>query len=137
MRTRKKPGKMQPAAEKTAEKSVEQEILEALGEFTEALEQGNLGAHINCRQIKLDLQETAYDSALVKKTRKILGASQPLFAQFLGVSPKTVKAWEQGLNVPHAMACRFMDEIRLNPKFWIGRFQKIAVTKHATQAQAL
>ena len=108
------------------EKSVEQEILEALSEFTAALEKGDVTRHLSCRQIKLNLSPTSYSPGLVKKTRMLLGMSQPLFARFLGVSPKTVKSWEQGFNTPQAMACRFMDEIRLNPKYWLDRFRDSA-----------
>jgi putative transcriptional regulator len=117
--TKKKSGLIEP--------TVENEILEALSEFTEALERGEVFQRFNCRQIKLNLQRTTYSPELVKKTRETLGISQPLFARFLGVSPKTVKAWEQGLNEPHPMACRFMDEIRRNRKYWLTVLKKVAV----------
>jgi DNA-binding transcriptional regulator YiaG len=35
------------------------------------------------------------------------------------VSVKTVRAWEQEVNTPSAMACRFMDKTRRDPKHWI------------------
>jgi putative transcriptional regulator len=108
------------------ERSVEEEIIEALSEFTDALEKGEVTRRLNCRQIRLNLKPTRYSPGLVKQTRKVLGMSQPLFARFLGVSPQTVKSWEQGFNLPHPMACRFMDEIRLNPKYWIERFRASA-----------
>jgi putative transcriptional regulator len=68
---------------------------------------------------------------LVKQTRALLGASQAVFANFLGVSVKTVRAWEQGVNTPSAMACRFMDEIRRDPKHWIARLSEAAVARTA------
>ena len=100
------------------------EIIESLGEFTEALEQGKVGARLTCRKIRLKLVPMQYDRLKVKKTRRILGLSQTLFARFLGVSPKTVRAWEQGVNTPPPIACRFMDEIRGNPKYWQERVQE-------------
>src|SRR5580704_1212617 len=106
---------------KSTEVSVEDEILQALSEFTDALEKGEVVERFNCRRIKLNLVPTHYSPDLVKKTRKVLGVSQMLFARFLGVSAKTVRAWEQGVNVPHKMAGRFMDEIRKNPLYWINR----------------
>jgi putative transcriptional regulator len=127
MNARKEPGELKKV--EPVEQSVEQEILEALGEFTDALEKGEVFKRFTCRQIKLNLVPTEYSPALVKKTRKLLGISQSLFARFLGVSPKTVRAWEQGINIPHPMACRFMDEIRRVPSFWIERLREVTVTQ--------
>src|SRR5579884_3528942 len=87
-----------PAENKSG--SVESEILEALGEFTEALKSGEVSKRLTCRQIKLNLKPTLYNPELVKRTRKLLRVSQALFARFLGISPKTVRSWEQGVNTP-------------------------------------
>jgi putative transcriptional regulator len=114
---------------KAAGPSVESEILEALSDFTGALEKGEVTRRFSCRQITLNLAPTHYSPDLVKKTRKLLGVSQPLFAHFLGVSPKTVRAWEQGVNMPHKMACRFMDEIRRKPGFWTERLREVTVAR--------
>jgi putative transcriptional regulator len=109
------------------------EILQGLGEFVESLEKNEkLGDRFTCRQIELNLQPETYSPAMVKKTRAKLGLSQSLFAQFLGISRKTVSAWEQGINTPNDMACRFMDEIRRNPKYWIERFRESARAKALT-----
>ena len=48
---------------------------------------------------------------------------------FLGVSVKTVQAWEQGLQTPPKMACRFMDEIRHDPEHWIERLKEAICVK--------
>jgi putative transcriptional regulator len=107
--------------------SVESEILEALGEFTDALKKGEVTRLLTCRQVKLDLKPAVYGPELVKKTRRLLKVSQALFARFLGVSPKTVRSWEQGINTPSPMACRFMDEIRRAPDYWIERLRGAVV----------
>lgn len=110
--------------------SVGERILARLKGFDEALKNGEaIADKFTCRRVVLDLPPTPYDPDLVKETRKILGASQAMFAQFLGVSVKTVRSWEQGINVPNDMACRFMDEIRRNPKYWLERFLGALVTK--------
>ncbi len=114
---------------KPAANSVEREILEALADFTDALKKGEVRERFTCRRIELSLEPTPYSPELVKKTRRVLGVSQALFARFLGVSPKTVRAWEQGVNMPHPMACRFMDEIRLVPSHWTERLRQLAVVK--------
>lgn len=77
-----------------------------------------------CRTFVLDLEPASYNPNDVKSTRKLLSASQGMFAKFLGVSIKTVRAWEQGTNTPSDMACRFMDEIRRNPDYWRSRLRE-------------
>jgi len=77
----------------------------------------------------LDLRPTAYSPELVKATRKSLRASQKVFAELLGVSVKTVCAWEQGINTPQDVACRFMDEIRHDPSYWLKRIKESAIVK--------
>lgn len=109
--------------------SVEDEILEALSEFTDALKKGEVSKRFTCRQLKLDLNTTSYSPELVKTTRRLLKVSQTLFARFLGVSPKTVRSWEQGINTPSSMARRFMDEIRRSPGYWMERLRESAVTQ--------
>lgn len=110
--------------------SVANRIVTRLQGFTEALEKGEkISDKFTCRRVTLNLRPTRYNSALVKKTRKLLGLSQTLFAQFLGVSPKTIRAWEQGFNVPNDMACRFMDEIQRKPQYWLERLCEAAEAK--------
>ncbi len=125
MRTQKTP---QKTGGRTARRSVESEILEALADFTDALKKGEVRARFTCRQVRLKLEPTSYGPELVRQTRKVLGVSQLLFARFLGVSAKTVRAWEQGVNIPHPMACRFMDEIRYSPEHWTERLRQLLVT---------
>jgi putative transcriptional regulator len=110
--------------------SVGAQIVQGLQGFADALEKKEpIAAKFTCRVVELDLRPTPYDPAQVRQTRLLLQASQAVFARFLGVSVKTVRAWEQGVNMPNDMACRFMDEIRFNPEYWIERLQKAAVAK--------
>ncbi|MBI1904374.1 MAG: transcriptional regulator [Planctomycetia bacterium] len=105
-------------------------IIERLTEFTEALEsRDDLSARFTCRKVALNLEPTRYNSKLVKQTRRILGASQAIFARFLGVSVDAVQAWEQGDHAPSQLAARFMDEIRHNPNYWRQRFSEVAVAR--------
>jgi len=111
--------------------TVGQEIASRLQGFEKALKSKEaISERFTCHRVILNLQPTPYDPALVKKTRReVLGISQHLFAQFLGVSPKTIRAWEQGVNIPNDMACRFMDEIRSNPGYWRKRLRSVAIVK--------
>ena len=105
-------------------KSLGGEIVESLREFAEALENDEvISEKFTCRRVIVDLEPKAYDPADVQATRSLLLASQPVFARFLGVSPKTVRSWEQGTARPSDMACRFMDEIQRNPEYWRERLR--------------
>ena len=99
----------------------EKKIVSRLANFNKALKEGKVAQEFTCRTRVLDLQPQKYGPNDVIKTRKMLGASQVVFAQFIGVSAKTVRAWEQGVNPPNDIACRFMDEIRFNIDYWRKR----------------
>lgn len=102
-------------------------LIDGLESFADSLEAGeDVTAKFNCHKVVLDLQPTPYSKELVKKTRNLLKTSQSIFAQFLGVSVRTVQAWERGEKTPSDMACRFMDEIRTKPEYWQKRFLELA-----------
>lgn len=56
-----------------------------------------------------------YKSDEIKIIRKRLNLSQNLFAMALGVSKKTVEAWESGRNIPQGPAQRILFIIQNNP----------------------
>ena len=113
------------------EKTLGELLAEGFEEFADALQSDKRAAaeEFTCHKISLELQPTAYDPTLVRETRQLLKASQSVFAKFLGVSVKTVRAWEQGNNVPRDATCRLMDEIRHNPKYFQKRMSELAVRK--------
>lgn len=118
--------------------SVGAKIIEGLGEFTEALEDGrSVTKQFTCRTVVLDLIPVPYSPEKVVATRRLLRSSQGIFAQFLGVSMKTVRAWEQGKNTPSDLACRFMDEIQRNPDFWRKRLMDSVTIKRGTTAHGV
>jgi putative transcriptional regulator len=82
-------------------------------------------ASVTRRDAVLTVPVSDYDGAGVRAVRDALGASQNVFADFLGVSLRTIQAWEQGINSPQPIACRFLDEIRLNPEFWRARLRSM------------
>jgi putative transcriptional regulator len=114
-------------ANRQKSKSLGDRIIGALKEFAEAVEAGeDLEKRFTCRTIRLNLKPRAYSPQLVKKTRQLLGTSQAIFAEFLGVSASAVQDWEQGVKPPHGSACRLMDEIRTNPDYWIRRLKELS-----------
>lgn len=57
-----------------------------------------------------------YKPEEIKKIRTDLGMTQTLFAGFLGVSPKTVEAWEAGRNIPNGPTRRILSMVERDPK---------------------
>ena len=49
-----------------------------------------------------------YGAEEVKRIRTTVGMSQKLFASYMGVSDKTVEAWEAGTNHPSGAASRLL-----------------------------
>ena len=49
-----------------------------------------------------------YSSVQVKNIREKIGLTQKLFAKYLGVSTKTVEAWEAGRNKPSGPSNRLL-----------------------------
>ena len=49
-----------------------------------------------------------YDNVQIKRIRSKVGMTQVLFADYIGVSCKTVEAWEKGTNRPKGAACRLI-----------------------------
>jgi DNA-binding transcriptional regulator YiaG len=115
---------------KAKKASVGARIIQGLEEFVETLEKKEpVAAKFTCRVVELDLRPTPYGPERVKSTRKLLNVSQAVFARLLGVAVNTVRAWEQGVNTPQDVACRFMDEIRRNPAYWVKRLKESTVVK--------
>ena len=52
-----------------------------------------------------------YEADEVKKIRNSTGMSQKIFASYMGVSDKTVEAWEAGTNHPSGAASRLLSMI--------------------------
>ena len=49
-----------------------------------------------------------YDNKQIREIRNSVGMTQVLFADYMGVSCKTVEAWEKGTNHPTGTACRLI-----------------------------
>jgi putative transcriptional regulator len=111
----------------TAKKRVGARIIEGLTEFTEALESGApLERVLTGHTVKLDLKPGRYTPHQVRAIRRLIGASQFVFAEYIGVAVATVRAWEQGTNRPSGAAARLMDEIRSDPAHWRARLRAAA-----------
>ena len=52
----------------------------------------------------------------IKLLRQEMGMTQVMFAAVVGVSPKTVEAWESGKNSPDGAARRMMSILKRDPQ---------------------
>ncbi len=118
------------SAKRDNEKTVGSDVADRLKRFTESLESiddiDDLPKRFTCHTIKLNLEPESYDSKDVKNVREMLYASQAIFAEFLGVSARTVQDWEQGITPPGGAACRLMDEIKRDTEYWLSRLKELS-----------
>ena len=98
--------------------SVSESIMQGL---TEALDYQQ--AKIHARKTRLTIKPVdTFNSNDIKQIRQRTGLSQVMFAGSLGVSPKTVEAWENGRNKPEGASRRLLEIVRDDPEF-LKRFQ--------------
>ncbi len=113
----KRPTKLSPKGAK---------IVASLERFRDAIEAGApIEQRYTVRRVKLNLTPRPFGPAEIKGIRAMMGVSQPIFGQFLGVDVKTVRSWEQGRRVPSGMACRFLEEIQAAPEHWQSRLEAV------------
>lgn len=55
-----------------------------------------------------------YDSTAVKRIRTNNNLTQNLLAKYIGVSKKTVEAWESGRNTPNGPSSRLLEMLDTN-----------------------
>ena len=55
-----------------------------------------------------------YNALKIKEIRNSLNLTQMIFAEVLGVSIKTVEAWESGRNNPQGPASRFLQMLEMD-----------------------
>ena len=82
----------------------------ALSEY----EKGNLKANTRTLSV-IPIEE--FTPSEINDIRKSVGMTQVLFAKYLGVSLKTVEAWEAGRNQPSGTACRLLAITKKDPMF--------------------
>ena len=94
-------------------KSLGQELISSLNEAL-----AHRRGEITLRTARLDdlPPPPALSASSISRLRlDRLRVSQPIFARMLGVSPSTVKAWEQGTKRPNGPARRLLQIVSRNP----------------------
>jgi len=81
---------------------------------------GHEKGFIKAKRVKYYVAPVPMFSAIeVKNLRNSLGLSQFLFAGVVGVSPKSVEAWEAGRNTPDGAARRILGMLVMDPEFLV------------------
>jgi putative transcriptional regulator len=105
---------------------VAQEIIGALTDFRDTLRARTpLEKKYTVRKVAVFVPPPQLGPEEIRKTRELLGVSQPVFAGFLGASPSTVRSWEQGQKPPSPMARRLLGFIASDPTYWKDRLQSM------------
>jgi putative transcriptional regulator len=91
--------------------SVYGSIIQGLNEAVD-YQQGTLRA----RKVRLTIKPVeSFNTEEIKTIRQKTGLSQVVFAGSIGVSPKTIEAWENGRNKPEGASRRLLELVRDNP----------------------
>ena len=107
--------------------SLGDEMVAGMAAFCDAIESGEpLEKRCTIRTVRLELQPKPYGPDDVKHVRAKLNASQALLSQFLGISVKTLRSWEQGTRPVPRIACRYLDDIVAYPELWRQRVRLAA-----------
>ena len=93
--------------------SLYEEIKSSLEQAIE-YEKGNLKARTTTLSV---MPLDTFTSSEIKEIRNKTGLTQVLFAKYMGVSVKTVEAWEAGKNSPEGAARRMLTLTRNDPSF--------------------
>lgn len=77
-------------------------------------EKGNLKARTKTLTV---LPLSQFEAKEIREIRINSGLTQAAFALYMGVSIKTVEAWEAGRNKPEGASCRMLALTQKDPKF--------------------
>lgn len=79
------------------------EIMASISETSEAAKKNKLEVKVFVKPVN------KYSAEDIKRIRLSINMTQTMFAGIMGVSQKTVEAWESGRNVPMGPASRILD----------------------------
>lgn len=89
--------------------NVYESIVQGLNEALK-YEKGNLKAKVTVCSTATPIPE--FESEEIKNIRTSLNMTQQMFADIIGVSKKTVEAWESGTNTPSGVARRMLSMLQ-------------------------
>ena len=94
--------------------AVYEDIVSSLNELLDAAQGKETGIVVHPRTVK-DIE--VFSPQEIKQVRMDAKMTQKIFAACIGVSPKSVEAWEGGRSRPDGAARRLLGLMRDNPNF--------------------
>lgn len=82
--------------------------------LAEAVEDAESEKKVLKRRVVTVIPVKEYSAAEIQKIRKKTGMSQRIFAKYMGVSDKTIEAWEAGINHPSGTASRLLNMMEID-----------------------
>jgi len=74
------------------------------------------GEAVDLRVTRMPARPKAISATEIRRIRKALNASQPVFASYLNVSANAVRSWEQGARKPRNAALKLLMIAKKNPR---------------------
>jgi len=74
------------------------------------------GETVDLRVTRMPARPKAISATEIRKIRKALKASQPVFANYLNVSANAVRSWEQGARKPRNAALKLLMIAKKDPR---------------------
>lgn len=102
---------------------LEHGLLKGLKEAV-AFEKGQI--NLRTKTLEIPVAPPEFNKSRIKEVREDLNVSQPVFAQMLGVSDGTVKAWESGANEPSGSSARLIQIAEFDPQIFKQIMRKLA-----------
>ena len=92
---------------------------EAFESITKGLQEAidyESGNYVSARIHKISVSPLPhFEASDIRNIRTSLTLSQNAFSHILGVSQKTIEAWEAGRNIPQGPALRMLELLKNNP----------------------
>jgi putative transcriptional regulator len=74
------------------------------------------GEAVDLRVTSMPARPKTISGTEIRRIRKALNASQPVFASYLNVSANAVRSWEQGARKPRNAALKLLTIAKKNPR---------------------
>jgi putative transcriptional regulator len=97
-------------------KKIKVNIFDDMREALEGVAGYERGEAVNLRVTRIPPRPKEISPREIRRIRRALKASQPLFAMYLNVSTNAVRSWEQGTRRPRQAALKLLVIARKNPK---------------------
>jgi len=97
-------------------KKIKVNIFDDLKEALQDVAAYERGEPVNLRVTRVPARPKPISPREIRRIRRALNASQPLFATYLNVSANAVRSWEQGTRRPRQAALKLLTIAKKNPK---------------------